>query len=190
MNTAPIFDFIKQLEDLHGISQKNIRELEEGFESCLFQCVAESPEIKDELPIIERKIKKAYERICSIKGVKLTPEHAARLNVQRLFAKKSLDCLKQYLPSSANVEIVSDSLSKQSDKDDTHNNVDIVKAVDTGWYTVDEVCTKYKLSKNNVKNRKWREKVGFPTHQTGGAYSRVSFSSAEVEEWLTKHKKL
>ena len=101
-----------------------------------------------------------------------------------------MDCLKQYLPSSANVEIVSDSLSKQSDKDDTHNNVDIVKAVDTGWYTVDEVCTKYKLSKNNVKNRKWREKVGFPTHQTGGAYSRVSFSSAEVEEWLTKHKKL
>ena len=58
---------------------------------------------------------------------------------------------------------------------------------DTGWYTVDEVCEKYKLPKNNVKDRKWREKVGFPTHQSGGAYSCVRFNAKEVEEWLTKH---
>ena len=190
MNTSPIFEFIEQLEDLHGNSQKSIRVLEEGFESCLFQCVAESPAIKDELPIIEQRIKKAFERICSIKGVKLNPEHTARLNTQRLFAKKSLDYLQQLIPNTPSGEMKPDSSVKQLRKDDTPNSIGAATKEDTGWYTVDEVCAKYKLSKNNVKDRKWREDNGFPTHQSGGAYSKVSFNAAEVEEWLAKGKKL
>ena len=60
------------------------------------------------------------------------------------------------------------------------------KSIDTGWYNIDEVCQKYKLSKNNIKNRKWRINKGFPTHQDG-AYSPVRFSAVEVEEWIAKH---
>ena len=62
------------------------------------------------------------------------------------------------------------------------------KIADTGWYTIKEVCAKYKLSYNNVKNRQWRERVGFPTHQDGGVYSSVRFSASEVEEWMAKTK--
>ena len=59
-------------------------------------------------------------------------------------------------------------------------------SVDTGWYSIDEVCRKYKLPKNSVKSRKWRMAVGFPTHQDG-AYSSVRFNASEVEEWLSKN---
>lgn len=56
------------------------------------------------------------------------------------------------------------------------------------WMDVDEVCKRYHLVKNNVKNRQWRLQNNFPTHQDGGAYSKVTFHSKEVEEWLNSHK--
>ena len=56
---------------------------------------------------------------------------------------------------------------------------------DTGWYSVDEVCRKYKLPKDKIKSRKWRIDNGFPTHQEG-AYSSVRFNATEVEKWLKK----
>ena len=56
------------------------------------------------------------------------------------------------------------------------------------WMGVDEVCERYHLAKNNVKSRQWRQRNGFPTHQDGGAYSKVTFHSKEVEEWLNSHK--
>ena len=56
------------------------------------------------------------------------------------------------------------------------------------WMGVDEVCERYRLAKNNVKSRQWRMNNGFPTHQDGGAYSKVTFHSKEVEEWLNSHK--
>lgn len=62
----------------------------------------------------------------------------------------------------------------------------VEKRIDTGWYSLDEVCEKYKLPKNSVKSRKWRLEVGFPTHQDG-AYSKVRFNASEVEEWISKH---
>lgn len=54
------------------------------------------------------------------------------------------------------------------------------------WMTLNEVCDYFHLSKNNVKDRKWREKNNFPAGNTE-AYGKLIFSTKEVEEWL-KHR--
>lgn len=55
------------------------------------------------------------------------------------------------------------------------------------WLTVDEVCKKYRLPKNNIKSRKWRKNNGFPTHQDS-VYCKVLFNANDVEGWLGEHK--
>ena len=59
----------------------------------------------------------------------------------------------------------------------------------TDWLTLDEVCKEFRLSKNNVKSREWRNKNNFPYHQDGGAYSSVQYNRAEITEWMKKNKK-
>ena len=55
------------------------------------------------------------------------------------------------------------------------------------WLTVDEVCKIYGLPKNNIKDKKWRDKKGFPTYQTEPCAS-VRFYRKTVEEWLQGQK--
>ena len=55
------------------------------------------------------------------------------------------------------------------------------------WMDIDRVCIEFNLSKNNIKNRKWRENNKFPAHQTSKG-SKVTFNRKEVEEWLKADK--
>ena len=55
------------------------------------------------------------------------------------------------------------------------------------WMDIDGVCIEFNLSKNNIKNRKWRENNKFPAHQTSKG-SKVTFNRKEVEEWLKADK--
>ena len=51
------------------------------------------------------------------------------------------------------------------------------------WMDIDGVCKEFKLSKNNIKSREWRENNNFPSHQTSIG-SKVTFNRKEVEEWM------
>ena len=106
--------------------------------------------------------------------------------------EKSIDFVKVISPVPPTKEVAFD---EEDDCEEPHlEGTDETKSpeaeeipVNSGWYTVEEVCNKYHLPKNNIKNRQWRINHGFPTHQNG-PYSRPLFSASEVEEWLKNSK--
>lgn len=51
------------------------------------------------------------------------------------------------------------------------------------WMDIDGVCREFKLSRNNIKSREWRENNNFPSYQTSIG-SKVTFNRKEVEEWI------
>ena len=57
------------------------------------------------------------------------------------------------------------------------------------WMTLDEICQSFKLSKNNVKSKKWRDDNKFPYHQTSKG-AKTTFNKKEVEKWQTLNHKL
>lgn len=61
-------------------------------------------------------------------------------------------------------------------------------APESNWLNVNEVCKRYKLPKNNVKDRKWRDKNNFPYYQDG-PFARVIFNNEEVRLWIEEHIK-
>lgn len=53
------------------------------------------------------------------------------------------------------------------------------------YLNLDDVCSIYNLSKNNVKDRKWRKRVNFPLgNETYGG--KLSFNVSAVEEWMNE----
>ena len=61
--------------------------------------------------------------------------------------------------------------------------IEEAKSSSSDWMDIDGVCKEFKLSKNNIKSREWRENNKFPAHQAFKG-SKVTFSRKEVEEWL------
>ena len=52
------------------------------------------------------------------------------------------------------------------------------------WVNVDTLCKIFGcLSRNNVKNRKWRQENEFPCYQDGPC-AKVSFNTEEVRAWI------
>lgn len=53
------------------------------------------------------------------------------------------------------------------------------------WMEIDEICSEFKLPKNNIKSKEWRDKNNFPyRNPTGG---KVTFNRKEVEKWINNH---
>lgn len=52
------------------------------------------------------------------------------------------------------------------------------------WLNLSEVCEYFHLSKNSIKDRKWRAKNNFPCYQAAGICGNVLYCRSEVEEWL------
>ena len=53
------------------------------------------------------------------------------------------------------------------------------------WMQIDEICSEFKLPKNNIKSKEWRDKNNFPyRNPTGG---KVTFNRKEVEKWINNH---
>lgn len=51
---------------------------------------------------------------------------------------------------------------------------------------IDEICSRFFLAKNNVKNRRWRIENNFPTYQMSRG-ARVLFIPRDVLEWIRKN---
>ena len=76
MDTKPIFDFIKEIEErnkyvypkemsfaerhvigrYYVLYHRILSQMEKEFEACVFQCVAENPLFKEELPVVANKL--------------------------------------------------------------------------------------------------------------------------------------
>lgn len=105
------------------------------------------------------------------------------------YCKFVLECVamqKEYLEkfaSLANAEAIQDTVIKSKDIPKIEK--------DDGWLSVDAVCAKYGLPKNNIKSRKWRIKNNFPFEgfdEIKGSYYKVSFNPEHVENWIKNHK--
>jgi hypothetical protein len=51
------------------------------------------------------------------------------------------------------------------------------------WLEIDEVCKEFRLPKNNIKSKEWRDNNSFPYHQTSKG-SKVTFNRKEIEKWV------
>ena len=59
------------------------------------------------------------------------------------------------------------------------------KPILSDWMEIDEICSEFKLPKNNIKSKEWRDKNKFPyRNPTGG---KVTFNRKEVEKWINDH---
>lgn len=59
------------------------------------------------------------------------------------------------------------------------------KPILSDWMEIDEICSEFKLPKNNIKSKEWRDKNNFPyRNPTGG---KVTFNRKEVEKWINNH---
>ena len=61
--------------------------------------------------------------------------------------------------------------------------IEEAKSSSSDWMDIDGVCREFKLSRNNIKSREWRENNNFPSYQTSIG-SKVTFNRKEVEEWI------
>lgn len=107
----------------------------------------------------------------SIREAKFLKEMVA---VQKFFTAEAIRFVSSLLPEQ--------SVSKEA------KQTEVPQKQESDWLTLDEVCAKYRLPKNNIKDRKWRLKNNFPTGNKG-AYEKLTFHSKEVEEWLNSGTK-
>ena len=54
----------------------------------------------------------------------------------------------------------------------------------TDWLSLDEVCERFHLVRNNLKNKRWRDEHNFPYYQCGMGTS-VRYNAQKVNEWLS-----
>lgn len=95
--------------------------------------------------------------------------------------------MEYYLNLSIDNQILIMNLVKQL-QPETAPSVATEKNSESTWMSLDEVCKRYHLPKNNIKSRKWREENHFPFHQNGGAYCSVTYNSREIDEWMQNQK--
>ena len=85
------------------------------------------------------------------------------------------------------IRFVCSLLPEQSESNEA-KQMEVPKKQESDWLTLDEVCEKYRLPKNNIKSRAWRLKNNFPMGNKG-AYEKLTFHSKDVEEWLNSRTK-
>lgn len=113
MDTKPIFDFINEVRDRQKyvfppkeMLQTSkychlqyfhdylviLSQMEAEFEACVFQCVAENPQFKEELPIVAGKIEEILKewRFREGKKIKGTPPYGDSKRVALQMAEKSI----------------------------------------------------------------------------------------------------
>jgi len=104
------------------------------------------------------------------------------------FQKEYLDKFSRLLTVKSSEEKTQENIKKLTDN---NLNTSEVWEKDTEWLTVDEVVSKFKLSKNNIKDRQWRIKKDFPYKgfdEKKGAYMKVTFNAKDVENWIYDYK--
>ena len=61
------------------------------------------------------------------------------------------------------------------------------KLSSSDWMEIDEVCQVFKLSKNNIKDKTWRDNHNFPYHQASKG-AKTTFNRKEVADWINANK--
>ncbi len=56
------------------------------------------------------------------------------------------------------------------------------------WLNLSEVCDEFRLPKNSVKDKRWRDKNKFPYFQIEGVYGNIIYNYNDVENWLKTKK--
>ena len=185
MNTKPIFDFLLELKnrkqyilprdfaDNHEKARQNYFELlsrmEEEYEACVFQCVAESPVFKEELHIVADMIgDMVYNWKLEI------PPHEDSKNVAMQVGEQGLQFLQKYY----GVEVKTDTIVKE---------VKSKKSVgEKSFMNGHEVASFFGIAYNNIKDKQWRDKHAFPYFQPTGS-GKVVYEKEEIEEWMRKN---
>lgn len=74
--------------------------------------------------------------------------------------------------------------SPKLDKQEERENEEIGrKNIESDWLTLDEVCSRFRLPKNNIKDRQWRIRNDFPLGNKG-PYRKLTFNAKAIEKWL------
>lgn len=202
MDTKPIFDFILEIKyrkqyrfpaNFSHDSRRNISacfhkyftllsKMEEEFEACVFQCVAENPMFKEELHIVADKIGNMvydWKYKQSIKKLGKSPYgDSKRVAIQ--VGEKSLQFLKDNygIITKAVPNPVLESKSKDEIKEE------VKKTGESSFLNGKEVASLFGLAYNNIKDKKWRDKNTFPYLQPTGDRGKVVYVKEDVEEWM------
>lgn len=112
------------------------------------------------------------------------------------YCKFVLECVaiqKYYIEQFASLLSAEKDEEKKPDvQTNLEQNTSSVVMNDDGWLSIDDVCVKYRQSKNNIKSRKWRIEHDFPYKgfdEIKGAKNKVSFNPKDVEDWISNHKR-
>lgn len=74
--------------------------------------------------------------------------------------------------------------SPKLDKQEERENEEIGrKNIESDWLTLDEVCSRFRLPKNNIKDRQWRIRNDFPLGNKGPC-RKLTFNAKAIEKWL------
>ena len=111
--------------------------------------------------------------LCDEKDLENAKELTNMVAVQKEYMAEAIQLLCSMLPKDAINTAHKTESSTQNESD---------------WLTIDEAAARFKLSKNNLKDRQWRIRNNFPTRQPNGIYGRVMFNAKDVQEWLNKRK--
>ena len=176
METKPIFDFLKEVrmpsiktpcsaEEIEQYERDVLLGLLYDMKACLTDCLMKSSAIdveaiKDDL----RRSKAAWEEKpeTSISGLMMIYIEDAERFVSKDF----------YYPFNDNAVIkTADQISRKE------------RVEEKSVLTTKEVAERFGLPLNNVKDKQWRDRNGFPYRQfsRGG---KVVFYTDEIEEWL------
>lgn len=183
MNTKPIFDFIHEVKNRKQYVVPNdyadnrakakqdyfvfLSRMEEEFEACIFQCVAESPVFKEELHIVADMIGNMVYNWTLEK-----PPHEDSKGVAIQVGEQGLQFLQKHYGVEVKPEPVIDEAKKK-------------KSVGEGAFmNGHEVASFFGIAYNNIKDKQWRDKHAFPYYQPTGGGGKVVYVKEEIEEWL------
>lgn len=98
------------------------------------------------------------------------------VGVQRFYLSE----VKKYLSS-----LCGDDIPKVDKQEERRGEETVEKVINSDWLTLDEVCKRFKLPKNNIKDRQWRIRNDFPLGNSGPC-KKLTFNAKDVEKWLDK----
>lgn len=84
------------------------------------------------------------------------------------------------------MSLCGDDIPKVDKQEERRGEETVEKVINSDWLTLDEVCKRFKLPKNNIKDRQWRIRNDFPLGNSGPC-KKLTFNAKDVEKWLDKN---
>lgn len=198
MDTKPIFDYLHEIETrksfvkyphdaLSEVKLKSwqdylhlLSDFKGSFEACVFQCAAENPQFKEELHVIVNKLQR-WIKVYENRKQDMPEMFDDSSRIVLTMAKDSLKFLQENY--SVDVEMTITPKPEPEPKDTVKKEAKKASA-ESSFLNGKEVASLFGLAYNNIKDKKWRDKHGFPYLQPTGDGGRVVFVKEDVEEWV------